>query len=66
MTGELKASDFVIEGPDRGQENAFAVKPLSYARDAWNRFVRNTTALAAAVLLVLLILMVTFGPLLSG
>ena len=66
MTGELKASDFVIEGPDRGQENAFATKPLSYARDAWTRFVRNKIALAAAVLLALLILMVAFGPLISG
>lgn len=66
MTEKLKASDFVIEGPDRYQENLFASKPVTYAQDAWNRFARNKVALAAAVLLLLLILLVLFGPMVSG
>lgn len=63
---EFCPSDFVIEGPDRAQENAFASKPVTYARDAWNRFVKNRVAVAAAVLLLLLILLVVFGPVFSG
>ena len=63
---ELKKADFIIEGPDRAQENAFASKPVTYGRDAWNRFAKNKVAVAAAVLLLLLIGMVLFGPVISG
>ncbi|MBD5151508.1 MAG: ABC transporter permease [Oscillibacter sp.] len=59
-------SDFIIEGPDQAQENAFASKPITYGRDAWKRFVRNKVAVGAAVLLFLIVLMVVFGPMISG
>ena len=66
MTEELKNSDFVIEGPDRAQETAFVSAPVTYGRDAWNRFRKNKVAMAAAILLLLLILLVIFGPVFSG
>ena len=66
MTDGFKASDFIIEGPDREQESAFASRPVTYARDAWSRFVKNKIAVAAAILLLLICLMVVFGPLISG
>ena len=62
----FNTSDFIIEGPDQAQENAFASKPITYGRDAWKRFVRNKVAVAAAVLLFLIVLMVIFGPMISG
>ena len=62
----FSTSDFIIEGPNRAQENAFVSKPVTYGRDAWNRFVRNKVAVAAAVLLSLIVLMVIFGPMISG
>lgn len=62
----LNLSDFVILGPLDEAQEAFAAKPVTYARDAWNRFRRNRVALAAAVLLILLVLTVAFGPLVSG
>ena len=62
----FSTSDFIIEGPDQAQENAFASKPITYGRDAWKRFVRNKVAVAAAVLLSLIVLMVIFGPMISG
>ena len=66
MTERLKDSDFVIEGPDRDQETAFVSAPVTYGRDAWNRFRKNKVAMAAAILLLLLILLVIFGPVFSG
>ena len=67
MTDGLNASDFIIEGPDREQaELAFSAKPVTYARDAWNRFAGNKVAVCAAVLLLLIGLMVIIGPMVSG
>jgi len=63
---EFKASDFVIDGPRAEQADVFAAKPVTYGRDAWNRFRRNKVAVAAAILLILIVLMTLFGPLLSG
>ena len=63
---QLTASDFIIEGADDTQENVFASKPVTYGKDAWNRFRKNKVAAAAAVILLLLILTVIFGPLISG
>lgn len=62
----MNTSDFIIEGPDQAQDNTFASKPITYGRDAWKRFVRNKVAVAAAVLLFLIVLMVIFGPMISG
>lgn len=63
---ELQKADFIIEGPDRALENAFASKPVTYGRDALNHFVKNKVAVAAAALLLLLIFTVLFGPTISG
>ena len=63
---EFTAKDFVIEGPSVAEQNLLASKPVTYGRDAFRRFVKNKVAVAAAILLVLLILMVVFGPMLSG
>lgn len=62
----LNPSDFVILGPRADQQEVFAAKAVTYGRDAWNRFRKNRVALAAALLLVLLVLMVIFGPAISG
>ena len=62
----LNPSDFVIQGPRADQQEVFAAKPVTYGRDAWNRFRKNRVALAVALLLVLLVLMVIFGPAISG
>lgn len=63
---QLRKSDFVIEGPDKTQEIPFDSVPVTYGRDAWNRFRKNKVALTAAILLLLLIFMVIFGPIISG
>lgn len=66
MTDGLRDSDFVIEGPNGAQEPPFVSAPVTYGRDAWNRFRKNRVAMAAAILLLLLILLVVFGPVFSG
>ncbi len=62
----LRPADFIIEGPDAAGKSDFAQKPVSYGLDAWRRFRRNRVALGAAILLIVLVLMVVFGPMLSG
>lgn len=63
---KFSETDFIIEGPNFSEQNAFVGKTVTYGQDAWNRFVKNKVAVAAAALLLLLILMVTFGPMFSG
>lgn len=63
---KFSETDFIIEGPNFSEQNAFAGKTVTYGQDAWNRFVKNKVAVAAAALLLFLILMVTFGPMFSG
>lgn len=64
---ELTRKDFVIEGVSNAAESErLATKPVTYARDAWNRFRKNKVAVAAAILLFLLVLLVVFGPMISG
>ena len=62
---EFSAADFVIEGPGESEQNTLAAKPVTYGRDAFCRFFKNKVAVAAAVLLVLMILLVMFGPVVS-
>ena len=62
----LNPSDFIIEGPTQSQRSDFAQKPVSYGRDAWRRFRQNRIAVGATILLGVIVLMVLFGPLLSG
>jgi len=63
---DYRPEDFVIEGPSVSGQEAFAAKPVTYGRDAWNRFRSNRIALAAAILLLALMLLVVFGPAVSG
>ena len=64
--GQFIDPDFMIEGPDAVQEDVFAVRPVTYEQDDWNRFRKNKVSLAAAVLLLALVLITIFGPVASG
>lgn len=66
MTDGFTAADFIIEGPVQETEAAFAARPVTYAQVAWDRFLKNRVAAAAALLLILIGLLVLFGPLVSG
>ena len=64
---EFSPKDFVIEGVSSAEEQErLASRPVTYAQDAWNRFKKNQVAVAAAILLFLLVLLVVFGPMVSG
>ena len=63
---ELRNEDFIINGAYAREEASFTLKPVTYAKDALNRFLRNKAACAAVVLLLLIILMVLLGPVFSG
>ncbi|MBQ9662611.1 MAG: ABC transporter permease [Oscillospiraceae bacterium] len=62
----MRAEDFIIEGGSPASEQELlATKPVTYARDAWNRFKKNKVAVAAAILLLCLTLLVIVGPMVS-
>lgn len=62
----LRAEDFVVEGIIGNESDIIARKPMTYFKDAWRRFKKNKVAMAFGILLIIIILMVIFGPLVSG
>lgn len=63
---EFTERDFVIEGAAQSEQAPFSRKPVTYAKDAGSRFLKNKAAVMAAILLLLIALLVIFGPILSG
>lgn len=57
---------FQIIGIDEDAGELPSRKRISYWQDAWRRFRENKIALVAAVILVLLIFFIIFGPAISG
>lgn len=56
---------FVILGVEEGEAERKARPRVSYLSDVWRRFRENKVAVIAFVILVLLALLVTFGPMIS-
>lgn len=69
----MKAQDYKISGEKfvfRSQngnlhDNKLETKPVSYFRDAWNRFCRNKGSIFAGIIILLLILFAIIGPMLT-
>lgn len=57
---------FRIIGPERSEADRIARPRVSYMRDAWRRFRENKVATVALAILVVLAVMVVFGPAISG
>ncbi|MDO4265989.1 MAG: ABC transporter permease [Eubacteriales bacterium] len=62
----IPADKFRIIGINEQESEALARKRIGYWQDAWRRFKQNKIALAAAVILVILIFFIIFGPMMSG
>lgn len=62
----LSPLDFEIVGVDEGGAEALGRPRVSYLSDAWRRLRQNKIAVAAMVILILMILLVVFGPAISG
>mgnify|MGYP000818445115 FL=1 len=57
---------FVIIGCADADKEAIARPTITYAQDAWRRLRKNPIAMASIVVLVLMVVLVIFGPLLCG
>ena len=57
---------FVIIRCADADKEAIARPTITYAQDAWRRLRKNPIAMASIVLLVLMVVLVIFGPLLCG
>lgn len=72
MTAENKVTEmipddaFEIVGINEHDGELLARKRIGYWQDAWRRFRENKVALVAAVVLLVLIFFIIFGPMISG
>jgi oligopeptide transport system permease protein len=62
----MRPEDFVIEGIIGNESDAIARKPMTYFKDAWRRFKKNKVAMGFGILLIVIVLLVIFGPIISG
>ena len=60
---EKEKFEFVSIG-EKTHDETIAGKPISYSRDAWNRFRRNKGSIAAACIILLIVLFSVSAPLL--
>lgn len=63
---DIPDEKFQIIGIDEDAGELPSRKRISYWQDAWRRFRENKIALVAAVILVLLVFFIIFGPAISG
>ena len=63
---KISAEKFVFHSTDGNlHDKKLETKPVSYFRDAFNRFCRNKGAILAAVIIIFLFLFAIFGPMLT-
>ena len=53
-------------GSARMPEKSWPGRRIGYWQDAWRRFRENKIALVAAVILIVMIFFIIFGPMISG
>ena len=49
----------------RLRDKELVTKPISYFRDAWNRFKKNKASIAGAIVILFLVLYAIFAPIVS-
>lgn len=63
---QISAEKFVFHAQGETlHDNKLETKPVSYFRDAWNRFCRNKASIFAAIVILCLVLFAIVGPLLT-
>ena len=63
---DIPAEKFQIIGTDDFSADVIARPKIGYWADAWRRLKENKIALFALIVLLILVFMVTFGPMISG
>lgn len=66
MIPDIPDEKFRVIGIDENAEETLARKRIGYWQDAWRRFKENKIALVAAIILIVLIFFILFGPAISG
>ena len=56
----------IVQGRTNIHDKAPETKPVSYFKDAWNRFKKNKGSVVAAVIIAILVLFAIFGPIFSS
>lgn len=63
---KISSEKFVFHSTGEAlHDNKLETKPISYFRDALNRFAKNKASIAATVIIAILVLFAIFGPILS-
>ena len=55
----------IVKGRTNIHDKAPETKPVSYLKDAWNRFKKNKGSVVASVIILILVLFAIFGPIFS-
>ena len=55
----------IVQGRTNIHDKAPETKPVSYFKDAWNRFKKNKGSVVATVIIAILVLFAIFGPIFS-
>ena len=55
----------IVTGRTNIHDKAPETKPVSYLKDAWNRFKKNKGSVVASVIILILVLFAIFGPIFS-
>lgn len=66
MIPDIPDEKFRVIGIDENAGETRARKRIGYWQDAWRRFKENKIALVAAIILIVLIFFILFGPAISG